>query len=685
MSGVEIAGFVLASLPLMISALEHYRETAEVLEGWWKIKREYIKCMRNLKYHKVAFEENLEELLLPLIADESKLQELLKDPGGPSWQDRTLEAMLKERMPKTYSSYLDTIETMKETIQDLEEALGMSKIHFQARVSETYTSSGTLSVLAHVTSNIEFHSQRIKLAFNKGPRQQLFEDFGDHNSRLRDILGSSDRLANLRRARVSRKSAAANAGLWKFWNHGNLLFSLLTEAWSCRCQAFHHANLLLQHRVAPTVNFRVIFWFKTHLGNEQAGRGPWTWQDTSIKLLEEKQPAVITLTVPLMTAALPIPPPLPAIQPVAQPVPPVKAPLKVAASTKNVQKSPRRSLMNKIFHHKNPSLQNNGSSAKQASLKPAPFPSPTAKSVASPAGTSSTPVGAQPVAPPTITSNPPPALSSNGTSVSNGTPQKTKVSFAVTPDPADDLTNPRITNLCTTIANCSADHPYGCLKGESRQYIVRPLCKANDQPQKCVTLESLLSKSSPISLSRRQRLQIALILASSHVQLHPTPWLKSKWSKKDILFLYDVQDPSKIYTDQPYISRSLSKAIQQGHENANSTSTNNSYTFQDSIRNLGIMLLELCFGAAIEDHKMRRDMPPVDERWLQVINYDTATKWARDVVEEAGPEFYDAVTWCLHHTPESVGADGLEDEWREDMFVKVVEPLKSCHDQLMAV
>ncbi|KAG4435672.1 hypothetical protein IFR05_008838 [Cadophora sp. M221] len=679
----EIAGFVLASLPLMISALEHYRETAEVLEGWWKIKREYTKCMRNLKYHRVAFEENLEELLLPLIADESKLQELLKDPGGSSWQDPTLEAMLKERMPKTYSSYLDTMETMKETIQDLEEALGMSKIHFQARVSATYTSSGTLSVLAHVTSNIEFHSQRIKLAFNKQPRQQLFEDFGDHNSRLRDILGSSDRLANLRRARVSSKSAAANAGLWKFWNHGNLLFDLLTEAWSCRCQVFHHANLLLQHRVAPTVNFRVIFWFKTHLGNEQAGRGPWTWQDTSIKLLEEKLPAVITLTVPLMTAALPIP----ASIPVVQPVHPVKAPIQVAVSTKNVQKSPRRSLMNKIFHHKNPSSQNNSASAKHEASKLSSSASPATKSSASTAGTSSSPVVAapKPVAPPTITSNPPAALSTKSTPASPGTTQKSKVSFAVTPDPVDDLTNPRITNLCTTIANCSADHSYGCLKGETRQYIVHPLCKANDQPQKCVTLESLLSKTSPISLSRRQRLQIALILASSHVQLHPTPWLKSKWSKKDILFLYDVHDPSKIYTDQPYISRSLSKAIQKVHENANSTSTNSSYTFQDSIRNLGIMLLELCFGAAIEDHKLRRDMPPVDERWLQVINYDTATKWARDVVEEAGPEFYDAVTWCLHHTPESVGADGLEDKWREDMFVKVVEPLKSCHDQLMVV
>ncbi|PVH87289.1 hypothetical protein DL98DRAFT_582001 [Cadophora sp. DSE1049] len=678
MSGVEIAGFVLASLPLIISALEHYRETAEVLEGWWKIKREYTKCMRNLKYHKVAFEENLEELLLPLIADEMRLQELLKDPGGPSWQDPMLEAMLKERMPKTYSSYLDTMETMKETIQDLEEALGMSKIHFQARVSESYTSPGTLSVLAHVTSNIEFHSQRIRLAFNKAPRQQLFEDFGDHNTRLRDILGSSDRLATLRRARVSSKSAAANAGLWKFWSHGNLLFNLLTEAWSCRCQAFHHANLLLQHRVAPTVNFRVIFWFKTHLGNEQAGIGPWTWQDTSIKLLEEKQPAVITLTVPVMTPALPIPPVVPLVDhPVIQPVPPSGAAVQAASSAKSVPKvssNLRKSFKNKLFHHRIPSSQNNGAAAKPVGSK--------ASTCAPAAATATTKF----VAPPADKTNQQPTVPpAKSTSTSNGTSQRAKVSFAVTPDPTEDPANPRITNLCTTIATCSADHPYGCLEGESRQYVIHPLCKANDQPQKCVTLESLLSKSSIITLSRRQRLQIALILASSHVQLHPTPWLKSKWSKKDILFLYNEQDPSKISTDLPYISRSLAKAIQQSNENADASSTNNSYTFQDSIRNLGIMLLELCFGVAIEDHKMRRNMPSIDEQSLQVFNYAIAIQWARDVVEEAGPEFSDAVTWCLHHTPESIGADGLEDRWREDMFVKVVEPLKSCHDQLMAV
>lgn len=46
-----------------------------------EIKREYTKCMRHLNYHQLAFEENLEELLLPLIVDESKFQELPKEPG----------------------------------------------------------------------------------------------------------------------------------------------------------------------------------------------------------------------------------------------------------------------------------------------------------------------------------------------------------------------------------------------------------------------------------------------------------------------------------------------------------------------------------------------------------------------------------------------------------------------------
>jgi len=265
------------------------------------------------------------------------------------------------------------------------------------------------------------------------------------------------------------------------------------------------------------------------------------------------------------------------------------------------------------------------------------------------------------------------------------TPAKVKVAFTdlELEDKEDPLTS-KLTNLCSTIAGCSADLPkYGCLRGEARRYLVEPLCCANKEPQKYVTLETLLSKSSPVSLSRRQRFQIALILASSHVQLHPTPWLKSKWSKRDILFLYDSHDQTKVDTDQPYISRSLAKSLQQPIENTSTSA--HIYSFQDSIRNLGIMLLELCFGTAIEDHKLRRNIDTNDEQIIQLFNYTAAVQWAREVVEEAGPEYCDAINWCLHHTPESSGVEGKDEKWREDMFVKVVEPLKYCHDQLVTI
>jgi hypothetical protein len=263
-------------------------------------------------------------------------------------------------------------------------------------------------------------------------------------------------------------------------------------------------------------------------------------------------------------------------------------------------------------------------------------------------------------------------------------PANAKVAFA---DPApveiDGPQTPKITNLCSTIAGCSSDLPkYGCLKDEARQYLIEPLCCANKEPQKYVTLDTLLSKSSPISLSRRQRFQVALILASSHIQLHPTPWLKSKWSKRDVLFLYDTEDSTKIGSDQPYISRSLSKSLQQSGRNI--VISTDIYSFQDSIRNLGIMLLELCFGTAIEDHKLRQNINTSDEQILQLFNYTAAIQWSRDVVEEAGPEYADAITWCLHHIPES-GVEGKDEKWREDMFNKVVEPLKSCHDQLITI
>lgn len=60
-----------------------------------------------------------------------------------------------------------------------------------------------------------------------------------------------------------------------------------------------------------------------------------------------------------------------------------------------------------------------------------------------------------------------------------------------------------------------------------------------------------------------------------------------------------------------------------------------------------------------------------DEQTLQLINYAVAIQWAREVVEEAGPEYSDAVTSCLHHTPESSGAEGKDEKWRRICLLRL--------------
>jgi hypothetical protein len=136
MSGVEVAGFVLAAFPLAISALEHYRETAETLGVFWKIRREYKIWTHSLNICRLAFEQNLEEFLLPLITNDDELQQLIADPDGPEWKNPELEARLRQRLPKSYDLYLESIDRIKDVMTDLKRELRIGKAGFQSKVSE---------------------------------------------------------------------------------------------------------------------------------------------------------------------------------------------------------------------------------------------------------------------------------------------------------------------------------------------------------------------------------------------------------------------------------------------------------------------------------------------------------------------------------------------------------------------
>jgi hypothetical protein len=130
--------------------------------------------------------------------------------------------------------------------------------------------------------NLEFQAQRIKFSFNKKVRNQLLDELARYNAQLRDLLASSDRLAESRGHWRNEKSAVGM--LHRFWHHANSLYSILANTWRCNCQTFHNANLLLQHRTTPEIGFNILFLFGQSMA--RPGPGPWTWQETKILVVE---------------------------------------------------------------------------------------------------------------------------------------------------------------------------------------------------------------------------------------------------------------------------------------------------------------------------------------------------------------------------------------------------------------
>ena len=201
---------------------------------------------------------------------------------------------------------------------------------------------------------------------------------------------------------------------------------------------------------------------------------------------------------------------------------------------------------------------------------------------------------------------------------------------------------------------------FGFLEEDDSRFVIYPLTNSESTTNLgTITLANLLNGS---TLTRRQRYSLALTLASSYLQLSSTPWLTGPLRNDDILFLHDKTNEDSTLLDRPYICRDFSPRTTAGSDRALST--------------LGIRLLELCFGTAIECHKIRQQLPAGDDTSTPMLDYAAALQWSRAVSEEAGPEFAEAIEWCLHG--QALRGDG----WREDIVKHVIDPLEYCHKQV---
>ena len=248
-----------------------------------------------------------------------------------------------------------------------------------------------------------------------------------------------------------------------------------------------------------------------------------------------------------------------------------------------------------------------------------------------------------------------------------------------------------IHDICTSMQNWkTSQDELRCLTDEqNRKHVLYPM---TDQQTpggslETTTLESLLrhrtDDSKPAAtnahdaLTRQGRFMIAAVLVSSFLQLHSTPWLADSWSKKDIIFMRASDESRRPLIEYPYISQSFIPSKNNATPTSSDRSSSNTREFdcRKCLFSLGVMLLELCFGEAIEDQKLRKTYYGPNNEPNDRTDHCTAQAWQKKVQGECGDALSEAIRRCIDC---SFGPkpDLADKNFRAAVFAGVVEPVE---------
>ena len=208
-------------------------------------------------------------------------------------------------------------------------------------------------------------------------------------------------------------------------------------------------------------------------------------------------------------------------------------------------------------------------------------------------------------------------------------------------------------------------------------YLVDEEVRPGVDPQSLEYLLHVSGQRGPgFNLSRRDRLYIAVTLASSVLQLDGTSWLKRQWRSSDILFLplnNQKTSTSKVDFTHPYVSWKISSEDTNTALVAEASRLTIAPRIPSEVLSmLGITLTELCFGQNIYDLRVEEDVDATEI----LTNFNTAARLIDHVYNESGGRYGDVVRRCLKCPPDVRDASLDNEEFEEAVFESIVTPLR---------
>jgi len=266
--------------------------------------------------------------------------------------------------------------------------------------------------------------------------------------------------------------------------------------------------------------------------------------------------------------------------------------------------------------------------------------------------------------------------SSSSSSTVTVTQQNTTVIAKPTPEEIHDLCK-AITKLQQPQIDMCAGYLLDSLQRKHGIYpLDTPACHSTQkQDWSAYTLRQVLTRQAGFSrrLMQHDKFKVAVDLASSVLQLHKTPWLNDNWGDDDVYFVHRPGAPLSSIYQHPFIYRKLQSAPSRA-------STLNTTPARSIIRNqtlftLGILLIELLYGTAIEELHTPQD------RLCQGTPgpiWCTAERLVEEEIAfEAGPLYADAVRRCIRCDFNQKTSSLDDQDFQQAVFDGVVAPLET--------
>lgn len=169
MSGIEVVGLVLGAIPLAAKAFKVQAESVSTVGRYRKYKHILRDLYQEIDSERIEYLNTCELLLDGIVDDNIQKTRLLQNPGGDEWQGSELEDRLKRRLAGSYETYMNIIENMNNTVEEINALLKLGP-------------DGKVQL--DKTSRFKDELQRIKFSINKANYEELIAKITRNNVSL---------------------------------------------------------------------------------------------------------------------------------------------------------------------------------------------------------------------------------------------------------------------------------------------------------------------------------------------------------------------------------------------------------------------------------------------------------------------------------------------------------------------